>query len=122
MIESNYFETLTNYFRHIHLFLSINRIESESQHYPVLMDQLFKLFSILETAYNKLINICKDLKNIFPCGNDRDINSLLDLIQEIQSLNELLYRSTSLPVFELIKINVKVLTAFIKDNFVWKLC
>ncbi len=107
-IDGSYFDTLAKYFKHIQIYLSINQIEKDSQSYPVLLNTLCKLCSILEMTITKLTSILKNLKNIYPSGNASDINALLDVLHEASALNELLNRSSSIPVFQSIKIQLKV--------------
>jgi hypothetical protein len=108
LVDSSYFETLTNYFRHIQIYLSMNQVEKDAQYYPVLLETLCKLFSVLELTMTKLGNVMKNLKSIYPSGSDRDINALLDILHEVTSLNELLNRSSSIHVFQSIKIHLQV--------------
>lgn len=81
------------------------------------MNTLFDLIASLETTHNIIIGILQNFRNYYPDANAQNINIMINLLQEVSSLNQLLNRTSSISVNDSISVYLKVFKYKISSSF-----
>ncbi|CAF1118896.1 unnamed protein product [Brachionus calyciflorus] len=72
------------------------------------MIKLLEFISILETIHTTIVNILRDLQMFNPDPTSKRLSALLELMEELSSLNEFLNRTSSISVNDSIRIHIKI--------------